>query len=202
MTQFKWTFDPDNPVYQVEEKRKSLVIQGRKVRAYLWARSILCTSCTGLIPLSPNWRLSPTLGIRLIPDHAFLVVRFEVVDIKSCSWGTVKNGIAVCPLCGSTMRKEYPAEEARSDRMGHINYCEVVQYHYPIYHYRGAPTQGKDPLEFIVPGIAFYQSDCERWRCLRSAGLTAYGVEQDPLLRELGLFGGKESEFAPGVSLL
>ena len=37
---------------------------------YLWARTIRCPYCDGLIPLSPNWRLAPDgTGVRLRPDR-------------------------------------------------------------------------------------------------------------------------------------
>jgi adenine-specific DNA methylase len=36
---------------------------------YLWARTVTCPYCDGLIPLSPNWRLAPDgTGVRLLPD--------------------------------------------------------------------------------------------------------------------------------------
>ena len=42
---------------------------GHASDAYLWARTITCPYCDGLIPLSPNWRLAPDgTGVRLHPD--------------------------------------------------------------------------------------------------------------------------------------
>ena len=36
---------------------------------YLWARTITCPYCDGLVPLSPNWRLAPDgTGVRLKPE--------------------------------------------------------------------------------------------------------------------------------------
>ena len=36
---------------------------------YLWARTITCPYCDGLVPLSPNWRLAPDgTGVRLVPQ--------------------------------------------------------------------------------------------------------------------------------------
>ena len=33
---------------------------------YLWARTVACPYCVGLVPLSPNWRLTPSgVGVRL-----------------------------------------------------------------------------------------------------------------------------------------
>jgi adenine-specific DNA methylase len=35
---------------------------------FLWARTITCPYCDGLVPLSPNWRLAPDgTGVRLVP---------------------------------------------------------------------------------------------------------------------------------------
>ncbi|MDE2976524.1 MAG: DUF1156 domain-containing protein [Acidobacteriota bacterium] len=35
---------------------------------YLWARTVTCPYCEGLVPLSPNWRLAPSgTGVRLLP---------------------------------------------------------------------------------------------------------------------------------------
>ena len=41
----------------------------RDVWAYLWARTVQCQACNGMIPLSPNWRLDDQgTGIKLEPD--------------------------------------------------------------------------------------------------------------------------------------
>jgi putative DNA methylase len=40
-----------------------------RVEGYLWARTITCPYCAGLIPLSPNWRLAAEgLGVKLAPQ--------------------------------------------------------------------------------------------------------------------------------------
>lgn len=204
MTQMGWTFDPDNPVFSKREEPKSQpVSRGRMVQGYLWSRTILCRSCTGLIPLSPNWRLSPSLAIRLLPNRDWGIVQFEIVPKIKESRGTIAKGIATCPLCGTTCRQGYPAEEAQAGRMGHIEYCRVYRGRwFPIYHRDGRRTQGKDPIEYEVPGNVLYESDHERWRCLQSAGLAGAAAETDPLLLDLGLFGGTVSEFAPGIERL
>ena len=39
-----------------------------QIVGYLWARTITCLYCDGLVPLSPNWRLAPDgTGVRLKP---------------------------------------------------------------------------------------------------------------------------------------
>ena len=51
---------------------------------YLWARTITCPYCGGLVPLSPNWRLdSKGTGVRLVPhtdDPEHRHCTFEIVD--------------------------------------------------------------------------------------------------------------------------
>ena len=38
---------------------------------YLWARTVTCPYCDGIVPLSPNWRLAPDgTGVSLLPDCA------------------------------------------------------------------------------------------------------------------------------------
>ncbi|MBK8059519.1 MAG: DUF1156 domain-containing protein [Gemmatimonadetes bacterium] len=98
------------------------------VLGYLWARTINCPYCDGLIPLSPNWRLAPDgTGVRLVPQvqsgpgapgrHC----TFEIVDsIKRQSSGTVAGGDATCPYpdCGRVVDGDEVKQQAQSDRMG------------------------------------------------------------------------------------
>ena len=53
--------------FSQRSRNRTLALDG-----YLWARTITCPYCDGLIPLSPNWRLAPDgTGVRLHPDpHA------------------------------------------------------------------------------------------------------------------------------------
>ena len=40
------------------------------VLGYLWARTIECPHCEGVVPLSPNWKLAADgTGVRLLPDN-------------------------------------------------------------------------------------------------------------------------------------
>ena len=54
-----------------EELDACFVQRGSPDRAdltYLWARTVTCPYCDGLVPLSPNWRLAPDgTGVRLKP---------------------------------------------------------------------------------------------------------------------------------------
>ena len=204
MTQMGWTFDPANPVFQKREERpRRPRTQGRMVQAYLWSRTILCRACLGLIPLSPQWNVSRNQGLRLVPEPDWGIVRFELVGANSISRGSIKKGIATCPLCGATTPKGYPADEAQAGRMGHIEYCRVYRGRlFPIFHRDGRQTQGRDPIEYEVPGNVLWESVQERARVLKSAGLAGAAAKLDPLLLDLGLFGGTESHFAPGVERL
>ena len=47
--------------------------EGVRIEGYLWARTITCPYCDGLVPLSPNWRLaSDGTGVRLRPQLSAL----------------------------------------------------------------------------------------------------------------------------------
>ena len=230
---------PDNPVpYIVPEPPRPKLHQGWQVRAYLHARTVLCMDCTGLIPLSPNWRLSTSEGIRLKPNMDYLVCDFEVVPKSQESAETVNNAIAICPYCGTTTPKGYLGTEARGGytvadwadlvdagrwggqvaeqkhrrvadllaegmvygRMGDVEYCHVMHYDYPIYRVGQPPMQGKSPLYYHVPGEVIYHSYLERKRLQIAKGV--YRPEDDPMLRDLGLFGHTPSEYAPGLERL
>ena len=42
--------------------------EGVRIEGYLWARTVTCPYCGGLVPLSPNWRLARDgTGVRLKP---------------------------------------------------------------------------------------------------------------------------------------
>lgn len=184
--QIGWTFDPDSPTYMVREPDAAEIIHGYQTRAYLWSRTILCRSCTALIPLSPQWQLSKDVGILLWPDPHSLVVGFEAVPRKEMSSPTIKKGIATCPVCGASTPRGYPAAEARADRMGHVEYCRVKRWHYPIYRAGKRPRQGKGPMEFQVPnGGGFWHSVKERERVLGLAGMIDQTWQTDPRLAHI-----------------
>ncbi len=51
------------PCFPTEENRDAISTN------FIWARTITCPYCDGLVPLSPNWRLAPDgTGVRLKPE--------------------------------------------------------------------------------------------------------------------------------------
>ena len=203
-TQLGWTFDPDKPVYQKRDNYRSRrsLRDGWLCQAILWARSILCPWCNGLIPLSPHWRLDDrqALGIHLLPNPGLKIVGFEVAPSSGASAGTVKKGIATCPLCGGTTPKGYPAQEARAERMGHLEYCQVWRQYWLEYRRAGKrPIQRRNPHTYLAPAGHEFFAIIERQRALNLKGLPLE-LEKDPSLLTLGLYGGTPSEFAPGLA--
>ena len=124
----------------------------RYVWAYLWARTVSCPSCRGLIPLSPNWRLDNRgTGIALEADGK--ECQFRIVhNRQSCSdckkgnpkkpcntatlhpdgeisSGTTAKAVAVCPHlnCGVRTPKGYLSGEAQAGRMGHKLYAVIYR---------------------------------------------------------------------------
>lgn len=93
---------------------------------YLWARTIRCPYCEGLVPLSPNWRLAPDgTGVRLVPrcekDAAKRRCNFEIVGkVAEQSSGTVADGDATCPFpdCGRVIDSDEIKRQAQAGQMG------------------------------------------------------------------------------------
>ncbi len=115
---------------------------------YLWARTITCPCCSGKVPLSPQWNLTKTTGVRLAPviEKAKRYCRFEVVDnLKKMSKGTVKGGDALCPFpdCGERIDGDHIKEEARAGRMGQQLYAVVYKESRKI----GETKNGKPKLK-------------------------------------------------------
>jgi adenine-specific DNA methylase len=111
---------------------------GEKVYAYLWARTIKCSSCGLVVPLSPNWwvvrsgRDEDNVAVRLIvPDKGdrcdFEIVGSPVSHGLNPDRGTVKGGRVECPRCHTVISGGDVKREVQNGRMGHQLYCVCVK---------------------------------------------------------------------------
>ena len=95
---------------------------------FIWARTVTCPYCDGLVPLSPNWRLTPGgTGVRLRPHLGAgpgsegRVCGFEIVDsVGEQSPGTVSRGDGTCPYsdCRRVIDGDAIKAQAQDGRMG------------------------------------------------------------------------------------
>jgi adenine-specific DNA methylase len=100
---------------------------------YLYARTITCPYCEGIVPLSPNWKLSGDgRGVRLRPQTTGKrVCSFEVVDKSSLqSEATVSDGDALCPFpdCKRVIDGDaHVKRQAQAGQMGDQLYTVVIK---------------------------------------------------------------------------
>jgi putative DNA methylase len=117
------------------------------VDGYLWARTVTCPYCGGVVPLWPNWKVdSSGHGVRLLPADGH--VRFEIVDREADhSPGTVKGGDGTCPFpeCRRTIDGDEIKAQAQAGRMGHQLYCVV----YKEERIKGYTKSGKPKMEKV-----------------------------------------------------
>ncbi|MEM3428149.1 MAG: hypothetical protein QW212_07745, partial [Nitrososphaerales archaeon] len=111
---------------------------GEKVYAYLWARTIKCSSCGLVIPLSPNWWVVRTgkdeesVAVRLVIPEKGDTCGFEIVSSPkkhslNPDKGTVKGGSAECPRCHTVIDEEEIKSIPQRGQMGHQLYCVCVK---------------------------------------------------------------------------
>jgi len=127
-------------------------LDGVTVEGYLWARTVHCPYCGGLVPLSPNWRLdSKGTGVKLIPHTADSEHRhctFEIVQkAKEQSPGTVKGGQGLCPFpdCGRVFDGDEIKAQAQAGQMGDQLYAVVYKQKVKV----GVTKAGKDKFKTV-----------------------------------------------------
>ena len=108
---------------------------------YLWARTVTCPYCDGLVPLSPNWRLAPNgTGVRLKPNMTGgpgsqgRVCTFEIVGKASeQSAGTQAKGNGMCPFpdCGRVIDGDEIKCQAQAGGLGEQLYAVVFKKRVP-----------------------------------------------------------------------
>jgi adenine-specific DNA methylase len=127
--------------------------KGANATNWLWARTVTCPYCGGVVPLSPNWRLDGEgTGVRLIPDGRR--IRFEIVHKASeHSPGTVKDGTGKCPFpdCGREISGEDIKRQAQEGRMGHQLYCVVYKKEVVVGRLKNGKPKTKTVRGFRAP---------------------------------------------------
>lgn len=119
---------------------------------WIWARTIICPFCSGLVPLSPNWRLAPDgTGVRLKPNTSRgpgsndRRCDFEIVDSTTDqSPGTVARGNGTCPYpdCGRVIHGDEIKRQAQTGEMGEQLYAVVFKHR--VARYLKSGKRGKD----------------------------------------------------------
>ena len=122
---------------------------------YLWARTVTCPYCDGVVPLSPNWRLTSSgIGLRVIakkgsgPGSNGRHCTFEIVEsAKEHSGGTVAGGDATCPYedCNRVIAGDEIKRQAQSGNMGEQLYAVVYKHREVV----GYTKAGKEKIKWV-----------------------------------------------------
>jgi putative DNA methylase len=123
--------------------------EGTQVLGYIYARTVRCPHCDGLVPLSPNWRVaSDGTGVRLVPQmrggpmSAGRVCKFEIVyAVGDDSDGTVSGGDATCPYpdCRRVVDSEEIKRQAQAGGMGEQLYMVAIRSRVQVSQISGKP---------------------------------------------------------------
>ena len=133
--------------------------EGEEVHTYLWARTVGCPHCSLELPLSPNWWIANTDGLKIairpeVPKEGNRCSFTVIEDPKQHGFdpeiGTARGGDAVCLRCHSTLSSESIKAEAKAGRMGHQLYCICTKV--PKMRGRGRTSR------FRAPGGADYEA--------------------------------------------
>ncbi|HEX8341204.1 MAG TPA: DUF1156 domain-containing protein [Tepidisphaeraceae bacterium] len=125
---------------------------------WIWARTVHCPYCNGLVPLSPNWKLNINgVGVRLHPqtrDAAHRVCKFEVVhDAAHQSAGTVRGGDGLCPYpdCSRVIDGDEIKAQAKAGQMGEQLYAVVYTESRVIGHAKNGKPKFKKTRGYREP---------------------------------------------------
>ena len=150
----------------IQEVRKRLLLlyppeesMDMRPDGYLFARTIRCPYCGGLIPLSPNWKLAPDgTGVRLVPhteeQEDKRVCRFEIVHTaREQSAGTIAGGRATCPFadCGRVIDGDEIKAIAQAGDMGEQLYAVVYKKRIQTITKSGKPGREKWERGYRAP---------------------------------------------------
>ena len=111
------------------------MLNGERIRRYLWARTVACPTTGKPVPLSPNWWLrkgSDLMAARLLCEVDWDECRFEIVRGREATrsnpdQGTVKRGVGRSPWTGESIDGDYIKQEAQAGRMGQQLYALSIQ---------------------------------------------------------------------------
>ena len=129
--------------------------------SYLWARTVTCQYCEGLVPLSPNWRLARGgVGVRLVPHPSSgpgedgRICSFEIVGTPAeQAEGTVARGDGICPYsdCGRVIDGDEIKRQANDGRMGEQLFAVVYRRRVRTTLKSGKPGRDRWVREYRAP---------------------------------------------------